>query len=118
MERNQKHNIEVLNQTIDYYRYFDATAQAEFLFDCIAYTLDTIIPTEVAYLQKYDAMKNWLDEKFQMPDRMVDLLIRFLSQNKGKVSKRALDKEFKGLTEEEASEIENEYSQIFNAPTE
>lgn len=117
-KETKDHNIEVLNQTIDYYRYFDATPQAEFLFDCIAYTLDTIIPTEVAYLQKYDAMKNWLDEKFQMPDRMVDLLIRFLSQNKGKVSKRALDKEFKGLTEEEASEIENEYSRIFNAPTE
>jgi hypothetical protein len=25
------HNVEVLNETIDYYRYFDATPQAEFL---------------------------------------------------------------------------------------
>jgi Fic family protein len=28
-------NVKVLNETIDYYRYFDATKQAEFLFDCV-----------------------------------------------------------------------------------
>jgi len=110
-------NVEVLNQTIDYYRYFDATPQAELLFDCIAYTLDTIIPTKVAYLQKYDAIKKWLYDTFQMPDSMVDLLIRFLGQNNGRLSKRALEREFKELTKEEATEIEEVYSKIFNAPT-
>ncbi|HRE32270.1 MAG TPA: Fic family protein, partial [Candidatus Berkiella sp.] len=31
---NEKNNVEVLNETIDLYRYFDATIQAEFLFSC------------------------------------------------------------------------------------
>ena len=29
------HNVKVLNDTIDFYRYFDATRQAEFLYDCV-----------------------------------------------------------------------------------
>src|SRR4029077_3841055 len=33
-------NVEVLNDTIDLYRYFDATRQAEFLFDCVAQTIE------------------------------------------------------------------------------
>ena len=107
------HNVEVLNETADYYRYFDATRQAEFLFDCVAYTLDRIIPEEVAYLQKYDGMKSWLDEKFQMPDKMAALLIKFLEQSAGKLSKRAREKEFQLLTDEEVQEIEANFALFF-----
>jgi hypothetical protein len=31
-----KNNVEVLNDTRDLYRFFDATKQAEFLFECVA----------------------------------------------------------------------------------
>jgi hypothetical protein len=108
-------NVEVMNETIDYYRYFDATAQAEFLFECIDYTISKIIPQEVKYLQKYDAFKAWLDDKFEMPDRMVALLVRFLEQNNGSISKRARDKEFKDLTDREIQEIEKQYKTCFES---
>jgi len=91
-KKTTKNNVEVLNETIDYYRYFDATVQTEFLFECVDYTINNIIPEEVAYLQKYDAMKSWWDNRFQMSDKTVALLIRFLSQHDGKLSKRAKDK--------------------------
>ena len=39
-------NVEVLNETIDLYRFFDATAQAEFLCECVKETIDTILPEE------------------------------------------------------------------------
>jgi hypothetical protein len=74
-------NVEVLNETIDYYRYFDATAQSGFLFKCVDYTINSIIPQEVSYLQKFDTMKAWLDDNFEMQDKMVAMLIRFLEQN-------------------------------------
>ena len=67
----QDNNVEVLNETIDYYRYFDATPQAEFLFECVDHTINNIIPEEVSYLQKYDKMKAWLDDTFEMPDNML-----------------------------------------------
>ncbi|MBN1132105.1 MAG: Fic family protein [Bacteroidales bacterium] len=109
----EDHNIEVLNNTADYYKYYDATLQAEFLFDCIDYTIRTVIPEEVSYLQNYDQMKAWLDDNFEMPDKMVALLIRFLDQNNGKLSRRVKNKEFQKLTVEETKEIEKQYKIIF-----
>lgn len=112
-KKTPDNNVEVLNETIDYYRYFDATAQAEFLFECVEHTINNIIPQEVAYLQKYDQMKAWLDDKFEMPDRIVALLVRFLEQNNGKISKRAREKEFKELTDNEIQQIEKQYQTFF-----
>lgn len=112
-KKTPKNNVEVLNETIDFYRYFDATKQAEFLFDCVDDTIKNIIPNEVDYLQKYDAMKRWMDDRFQMPDKMVALLVLFLEQNKGLLSKRAKQKEFKVLTDKEAKEIEKNYKVYF-----
>lgn len=106
------HNVEVLNDTADYYRYFDATAQAEFLFSCVEDTIYKIIPQEIQYLQKYDKLKTWLDEKFQMPDKTISLLMRFLEQNNGKLSKRAKENEFAALTDEEVEEIERFYGEL------
>lgn len=113
-KNTQSNNIEVLNSTIDFYRYFDATKQAEFLYDCVNDTIENVIPQEVDYLQKYDEMKNYLDDIFQMPDKTVALLIRFLEQNGGQFSKRALEKEFSVLTEDEVKEIEEHYRLYFN----
>jgi hypothetical protein len=112
-KKTDDNNVEVLNDTIDYYRYFDATQQSEFLFECVDYTIKNIIPSEVAYLQKYDAMKAWLDDKLEMPDKMVALLVRFLEQNNGTISKRAREKEFKELTDDEIQEIEKQYLTFF-----
>ncbi len=111
--KTRNNNIEVLNETLDYYRYFDATPQAEFLFDCVDYTINKIIPEEVDYLLKYDALKSWLDDTFQMPDKTVALLIRFLEQNNSTISKRAREKEFKDLTDAEIQEIEKQYQLYF-----
>jgi Fic family protein len=108
-EKTKSNNIEVLNETIDFYRYFDATKQAEFLYDCVNDTIENVIPQEVMYLQKYDEMKSYLDDVFQMPDKTVALLIRFLEQNNGKLSKRAIEKEFSVLTKEEIKNIEDNY---------
>ncbi len=107
------HNVEVTNNTIDYYRYFDATKQAEFLYDCVEDTLDRVIPEEVTYLQKYDEFKRYIDNNFEMPDKMVAILIRFLEQHEGVLSKRALKKEFSALKKEEIEDIESHYKNIF-----
>jgi len=108
-----KNNVEVLNETSDLYRYFDATAQAEFLYDCVAETVNVTLPEEVDYLGKYDQVNTFIKNYLDMPDRMVDLLIRFLHQNDGHFSKRAMSKEFAELTEAERQAIEAKYHDIF-----
>ena len=109
------HNVEAINDTADYYKYFDATMQAEYLFDCIDYTIKELIPEEVSFLQNYDLMKAWLDDSFDMPDKTVALLIRFLEQHKGILSNRARTREFSALTNDEIQLIENQYQEIFQA---
>lgn len=106
-------NVEVLNDTIDLYRYFDATREAEFLYDCVFQTIEETLPKEIEYLEKYDRMKSYIIEKFDMPDYLMSLLINFMQQNKGKLSKRAREKEFKALTEEESLALEMKFSEIF-----
>ena len=106
-------NIKVLNETADFYRYFDATPQAEFLYDCVADTIFNIIPQEVKYLEQYDRFKRFLDEEFEMPDKTVALLARFLEQNEGKLSKRAREKEFPDLSVSEIDIIEKWFVDVF-----
>jgi Fic family protein len=108
-----KGNVEILNETIDFYSYFDATTQAEFFFECVTETVNTTLPEEVNYLKKYDFLNEFIKNSLDMPDGTVDLLIRFLGQNNGKLSKRARDKEFNRLTDAEVQTIERKYDEIF-----
>jgi hypothetical protein len=105
----ERGNVDVLNRTADFYRYFDATPHAEFLFACVARTIDIDLPAETAFLRAFDTFKSQVQAIVDMPDRLLDLLFRFLRQNGGKVSRRAREREFAALTDEEASRIEAIY---------
>ena len=113
-EETKGHNIDVLNNTIDYYRYYDATAQAEFLYDCVHDTIENIIPQELSYLSSYDLFKSAMQEEFEMPDRMVALLVQFLDQNNRSLSKRAKVNEFSTLSPTEIARIEELYCETFD----
>lgn len=112
-KESANHNVQVMNRTKDYYRFFDATIQAEFLFDSVKETIEKIIPHEINYLSNFEVFKNFLDDEFEMPDKLVSTLVRFLEQGQGRLSKRAKEKEFNLLTQKEVSRIESEYKSIF-----
>ena len=104
----------MLNDTIDFYRYFDATELAEFLFDCVNLTIEDIIPKEVEHLTQYDSFKKIVEEEYEIPDHIIALLVRFLEQGNGILSKRAREKEFEKLTDAEIKNIEKYYAKIFH----
>ncbi len=106
-------NVRVLNDTANYYRYFDATAHAEFLYRCVEQTIEQDLPQEVAYLEAYDRFSKGLQEIVDMPERKVDLLHKFLRQQNGRLSKRARTNEFAALTDEEVVRIETLYRDSF-----
>lgn len=62
-------NVEVLNDIIDLYRYFDATKKAEFLYDCVKETVTTSLPEEVQYLERNEKM-TFTSEHFDMPKKI------------------------------------------------
>ena len=76
-------------------------------------TINETIPNEVDYLIAYDAFKKYIDDEFEMPDKLVATLVRFLEQNNGKLSRRAKVKEFSVLTDHEVEQIEKEFQLIF-----
>lgn len=106
-------NVRVLNDTGDFYRYFDATPHAEFLYDCVRRTIEEDLPHETDFLRRYDAFRAQVEGIVDMPERSIDLLFRFLQQNGGRLSNRARQREFAQLTEGEAQEIERRYTELF-----
>lgn len=112
-EATADHNVKVLNETIDIYRYYDITTQVEFLYKCIEETIEEIIPDELDYLDKFDRMTQYLNNNLSLPDTKVDLLIKFLNQNNGKLSKNKKQKEFDDFTDEEILSIEANFQSIF-----
>lgn len=106
-------NVNVLNDTGDFYRFFDVTPHAEFLYACVKKTIEEDLPHETEFLRRYDRFRARVEGMIDMPDRTIDLLFRFLQQNGGSLSKRAREREFGKLTDEEAKAIENAYAEIF-----
>lgn len=106
-------NVEVLNDTASFYRYFDATAHAEFLYGCIERTVEEDLPREINFLVAFDHFAAGVKDMADMPDRRVELLRGFLEQNGGRLSARARSREFVALTDKEAARIERLYAESF-----
>jgi hypothetical protein len=103
----------VLNETADFYRFFDATPHAEFLSQCVERTVDVDLPAEVKFLTAYDRFLRILENIVGMPDSTADLLFNFLRQNDGVLPKRGRDREFVKLTDAEIAQIESAYAGAF-----
>lgn len=111
-----KDNVRILNDTADFYRFFDATPHADFLYGCVRKTIEEDLPREADFLHRHDSFQARVRTIVDMPDRLYDLLFRFLHQNKGRFSKRAREKEFAALTAREAETIEQIYKDCFDRP--
>jgi hypothetical protein len=107
------HNVMVLNDTADLYRYFDCTAAAEFLYECVARTVEHDLPKEIDYLRRHDEAQRRIMEQVEMPDRLVRNLIMFIRQNDGKLAKGRREREFVDLTDDEVARIEEIYRESF-----
>lgn len=106
-------NVQVLNDTGDFYRFFDATPHAEFLYTCVRQTVEEDLPNETEFLRCYDRFQGQVAAIVDLPDRTADLLFRFLQQNEGGLSKRAREGEFSALTDAEAEQIEGIYRELW-----
>ncbi|WP_244486870.1 Fic family protein [Aurantimonas sp. Leaf443] len=110
-------NVQVQNDTADYYRYFDATAHVEYLFRCIETVVSRDLPDELLFLQHRDTFHAEATRVVDMPERMFDMLLTFLHQNQGRLSKRARETEFVALTADEVTRMEAIYRDLFQRPT-
>lgn len=108
-----QHNVEVLNDTADLYRYFDGTEAAEFLYDCVRRTVEQDLPREIDYLRRHDEAMARIMETVDMPDRLAQDFILFVRQNGGALPKRRREKEFSALSDDEIHGLEGIVRNMF-----
>jgi hypothetical protein len=99
-------NVEVLNDTADLYRYFDCTEAAEFLYACVARTVEQDLPREIDFLRRNDEAMRRIMNTVEMPDRMAENLVMFIRQNKGSLGHKRRENEFAKLTDDEVADLE------------
>jgi hypothetical protein len=97
--------VVVENDTRDLYGFFDATPQAEFLYECVAETIEVDLKSELDFLMQYDAAYEAVTRVVDMPNRRAALLVRLLLQNHGELSQRKRA-QFSELTEDELRKME------------
>ncbi|MDQ6786662.1 MAG: Fic family protein [Acidobacteriota bacterium] len=108
---NLRGEVTVENETADLYRYWDATAFAEFLYRCVAETINRDLTEELNFLQIFDSAMQAVREAVDMPDRKASLLVRFILQNRGALSQNKRN-DFIELSDEEISVIEKSIREI------
>ena len=106
-------NVEVLNETVDFYRFFDATPQTEFLFACVQKTIEHDLPQEADYLQRHDNAVGQIMNAVEMPDRTAANFVRFVRQNGGTLSRIRREGEFEALTDQEVQLLEKIVNEAF-----
>jgi len=103
---DEEARMEVQNDTSHWYRFIDMTSQVEALFRFIDQTIDTELSSELAFLANYDNTKQAIQEIVDMPDRKIDLFIKFCLQNNGHLSARKRSSHFSFLSDDEISRLE------------
>jgi len=113
-ELDQYGYMKVKNDTKQWYQYIDMTTQCESLYYFVKKTIDSQLPNELQFITSYDSAKNQIANIVDMPDRLIDLAIKFILQNGGKLSKNKKEHYFNMLHSDEIKEIENAVNFAFD----
>lgn len=106
----------VSGETGNLYSYIDMTVQAEALYDFVINTVEEELKEELDFLVSYDRIKKAIQEIVDMPDRHINLFIRFCLQNNGRLSKNKRESHFMFLSEDEVKRLEEAVYQAQNSP--
>jgi hypothetical protein len=109
---DEEGRMTVHNDTAAWYRYIDLTPQAEALFRFIGQTIEIEMAKELEFLANYDKVKKSVQEIADMPDRKIDLFIRFCLQNNGRLSEGKRREFFASLSDEEVAKMEEAIRQV------
>lgn len=101
----------VRNATASLYRYLDATAHCEYLYDCVQEAIETDLKDELGFLRFFDEALRRVMNVVDMPNKRASLLIRLIHQNGGKLAKGKRET-FAELSDDEISKIEHVISEI------
>lgn len=112
--KNKEQKLTVLNaaEVEGYYRFPDLTVQTEYLCNVIEASISHDLPNELNFLQNYDEAKELMKQRIDMPDKMIDLFIRFTHQNNGIFPKRRRNT-FRMLNDDEIEALQSVFQDVF-----
>ena len=96
-----------------YFRFFDATAQAEFLYRALERTVEDDLQQEIDYLLGFDNAYQQLNTLIDWPAHSLELFIRVVHQNSGVMSGAKRKSHFDWMTESEITTAEQIVQQAF-----
>lgn len=96
-----------------YFRFFDATEQAEFLYKALERTVEQDLQQEIDFLLGFDKARQQLNQLLDWPDHSLELFIRVVHQNNGTLSSTKRKSHFDWMTDQEISTAEAVVTQSF-----
>lgn len=106
-------NVPATGNDAVYFRFFDATAQAEFLYKSLERTVQHDLPQEIEFLIGFDKAGAALNEMLDWPGQSLDLFIRVVHQGDFRLSKSKRDRHFSWMTDVEVAEAEAVVAEAF-----
>ncbi len=97
--------VRVEGDTADYYRYFDATKLAEYLYDRVEDSVRKDLAEELDFLGCYDRAYKGVRAVVDMPNKKISLFVRFAMQNSGALPKSRREM-FEELSDDEIAQME------------
>lgn len=95
-----------------YYRFPDLTAQVEYLIATVGLSIREDFAEELRFLRGYDTAREGVRSVVDMPDRRLDLLLRLLHQNQGRLAMGGRG-QFAELSDVELAQIEAAFAEAF-----
>ena len=112
-ESNGQLTIENPEEMESVYRYPDLTAQAEFLGRALRSSVEDDLPEEIDFLQKYDQTVELIRQVVDLPDKRLELLIRLLHEQGGRLSHTKRAAKFSELSDDEVLAIQDAFAEGF-----
>jgi hypothetical protein len=98
-----------------YFRFFDATLQAEFLYRALERTVMTDLRDEIDYLIRLDRARALLRDQIDWPAQSLDLFINIVRQGGGTLSQTKRRSQFDWMKDEEIEKFVPIVNEAFKA---
>lgn len=101
-----------------FFRYFDATEQASFLYHALERTVEHDLDQEITYLLGYDLANNALNELLDWPAHSLETFIRVVHENHDRLSINKRKSHFLWMKDEEVARAEQIVAESFSKAAE
>jgi hypothetical protein len=99
-----------------FFRFFDATAPALFLYRALEHTVEHDLEEELTYLVGLERARAALKDEIDWPAQSLDLFINVIRQSGGSLSKTKRDSHFSWLTPQEEARFVAAVNEAFDSP--